>query len=231
MSTQKCQTCSVQRSFCPLPEPLRAVFQELKTNVAYEKREVVFREADACHSIFVVCDGSLKLITESKEGKVLLLRFAGPGEILGLAETILGGKPYECSAIAAEPSVVAVIPRETFMRLVASPGEILLCITRALAEQYAIAQREAKFLAFGETSLARLARLLVEWSQERGERCVDGLHLSPNATHIDLAQWIGSTRETVTRVLGDLSHRGIIERHGDEIVIHESDELKRLAEF
>ena len=107
-----CAACTVQRSFCPLPEDLRVVFERLKTSAAYGKGEVVFHETDACHSVFVVCEGSIKLLTASSQGKVLLLRFAGPGELLGLAEAVQGHAPYECSAIAAEPSIVAIIPRD-----------------------------------------------------------------------------------------------------------------------
>jgi CRP/FNR family cyclic AMP-dependent transcriptional regulator len=224
-----CSTCPIERSFCPLPEDLRSVFEGLKTHAALAKGEAAFHEADPCHSVYIVCTGSLKLVTASSEGRVLLLRFAGPGSLLGAAEAVLGHAPYECSAIAAEPSTLAVIPSETFMRFVATYPESGTRLNIALSEQYKASQRETKFLAFGETSTARLARLLLEWSSERGEVREGSVCIPSHVTHSELAQAIGSTRETVTRILGRLHHRGILERTPDEFVIHSSDELTRLA--
>jgi CRP/FNR family transcriptional regulator len=214
-----------------MPEQLRLTFERLKTSVPYAKGDTAFHEGDPCHSVFVVCEGTMKLSTASNEGKVLLLGFSTPGEILGASEVVSGCDAYESSAVAAEPSVLGVIPREHFTRFIASYPQATCCLTRALAEQYRAAQREAKFLAFGETSTARLARLLLEWSADRGRVAVDGTHIVSHATHTDLAQSIGSTRETVTRILGVLNHKGVIERHPDEIVIRSAEELTRLAAY
>jgi CRP/FNR family transcriptional regulator len=224
LSSHLCSACLVQRSFCPLPEDLQAVFEPLKTTGSYRKGDVAFHESDPCHSVFIVCAGSAKLITAASQGKVLLLRFARPGDLLGIAEAVTG-RPYDCSAIAAEPTVLAQIPRDTFMRLVVSHPAVAWRLTVALSEQYRFAQRETKFLAFGETSTARLARLLLDWSAERGNP------IQSHLTHAELAESIGSTRETVTRILGALSHRGIVERTHDAIVIHRAQELTRLAAF
>ena len=215
-----------------MPEDLRAVFDSLKTSAEYAKGAVVFRETDPCNNVFVVCEGSLKLVTGSREGKVLLLRSAGPGQVLGVAEAVLGeGAPYECSAIAVGPSVVAVIPRDTFMRFVLSYPEACFRMTVALSEQYRWAQQEARFLAFGATSTARLTHLLLDWSADRGEVPADGVHIPSPFTQTELAQSIGTTRETVTRILGDLDRRGILERRPNEIVIRKAEEMIRLADY
>ena len=218
--SHSCSTCPLHQSFCHFPEKLRAAFDGLKTTVAYRKGEVVFHEADRCHSVFAVCEGSVKLVTASSEGRVLLLRFARPGEMLALAEAVLGPGPYGCSAVAAEATILAVIPRDTFMRFISSYPEACVALTVALSQQYKFAQRETKFLGMGDTSTVRLAHVLLEWSRE---------HAPLRVTHGDLAQAIGSTRETVTRVLGNLTHSGIVERRDDEIVILHAGELSRLC--
>lgn len=223
-----CSTCPLHRSFCDLSENLRVAFDGVKTTVAYRKGEVVFDEGDRCHSVFAVCEGSVKLVTASSEGRVLLLRFARPGEMLALAEAVLGPGPYGCSAVAAERSLLAVIPRGTFIRFISSFPEACLALTLALSEQYKFAQRETKFLGMGETSTVRLARLLLEWSGERGTAAADGVHIPLHVTHGDLAQAIGSTRETVTRILGNLTRDHLIERRDDEIVVLQAGELSRL---
>lgn len=228
-SAHPCTACPLHRSFCDFPESLRAAFDGLKTTVAYGTEETIFHEGERCHSVFAVCEGSVKLVTASTGGRVLLLRFALPGEMLALAEAVRAPGPYECSAIAAEPSVLAVIARETFMRFISSYPEACLALTVALSEQYKFAQREARFLGMGDPSIVRLARLLREWSGERGTAAGDGVHIPLHLTHADLAHAIGSTRETVTRILGTLTHDRVIARSNDEIVILDPDELARLA--
>jgi CRP-like cAMP-binding protein len=217
---QSCTACAVHRTFCNFSGEVRAAFNDIKTSVSYRKGETVFHEGDLCRSVFAICDGSVKLITTSNEGRVLLHRFARPGEMLGLAE-VLGAAAYDCSAIAAESSILAVIPRDTFLRFIGSYRQACLGLTVALSEQYKFAQREARFLGFGETSTVRLMELLLEWSDEHG--VIEGV------THGDLAQAIAASRETVTRLLGRLSRAGIIERRGDSIIVLRSNELARIS--
>lgn len=220
-----CSPCQLHH----FPENVRAAFDELKTTVSYRKGEVVFDEGDRCQSVFAVCEGSVKLVTASSEGRVLLLRFARPGEMLALAEAMLGPGPYECSAVAAEPSILAAVPSDTFMRFISSYPEACLALTVALSEQYKFAQRETKFIGMGDPSIVRLAHLLLEWSGERGTAAADGVHVPLHVTHGELAQAIGSTRETVTRVLGNLTRDRLVERRNDEIVILDAEELLRLS--
>jgi CRP/FNR family transcriptional regulator, cyclic AMP receptor protein len=196
-----CSTCPLHQSFCHFPEELRTAFDGLKTTVAYPKGETIFHEGDRCQSVFAVCEGSVKLITTSTDGRSLLLRFALPGEMLGLAEAVLGPTPYDSSAIAAESSILAVIPRETFLRFIGTYPEACLGLTLALSAQYKVAQREAKFLGRGDLSTVRLAHLLLEWSAQFGVAGEDGPRVPLHVTHGDIAQAIGATRETVTRRL------------------------------
>jgi CRP/FNR family transcriptional regulator len=223
-----CNTCPLHRSFCDFPDDLRASLDGLKTTVAYHKNEVIFDEATPCHSVFAVCEGSAKLVTASRKGRVLLLRMVGPGEMLGLAEAVLDA-PYESSAIALESSILAVIPRDTFIRFVSSYPEACARLTVALSEQYRFAQREEKFLGFGEVSTVRLAHLLLVWAAEYGEPTPEGVRIPLHMSHTDLAQAIGATRETVTRILGHLCGAGWIERRADGIVILRRDELALLG--
>lgn len=172
----------------------------------------------------------MKLLTSSREGRGLLLRFCRTLQILGLAEAVLKQPSYQCSAIAAEPAVAAV-PSDTFMRFAASNPELRIRLTTALSEQYRLAQLETKFLAFGGTSTSRLAHLMLEAASERGETQADGVHFPSHVTHLELAQSIGTTLETVTRILGNLNDSGILERTPTEFVIHGTEELHRLGTY
>lgn len=223
--------CKADQPFCPLPESLRMAFDSVKATVAFKKGEAIFRESEPCDAVFLVLQGRVRLSTTSRDGKALLLRFAEPGEMLGVAEAVLGGAPYDCSAVAAEPSVVELVARERFFRFIVSYPEAQLRLTVVLSEQYKAAQRETKFLAFGGTSTSRLSRLLLDWSAADGEIAADGIHIATRLTHTDLAQTIGATRETVTRILSDMHQRGIVERRSNEILIHKANELARLSTY
>ena len=226
-----CAGCPVAGSFCSFSPEVRAVFDGLKTATSLEKGDVAFHDAGPCHSVFVVCSGRMKLVMSSKEGRSLLLRFAGRGQLLGLPEAMLPDTRYQSSAIAVEPTVLAVIPRETFQRFIGSYKEACAHLNYTLSEQYRLAQREARFLALGDTSTARLAHLLLEQIAQSGVLMEDGIHIPLHVTHFELAQSIGSTRETITRVLGHLHHRGVLDRTEDGIVVHAPEELDRLVTY
>jgi len=223
-------SCSAGCANYPLPADLHVPFDEVKTTIRREKGEVLFHEFEPCHSVFVVTLGRMKLITSSREGNALILRFAGPGDVLGAAEA-LHGTAYGASAIVLEPVVLAAVPRDTFLRFINTYPAAAFWLTGVLSEQYTAAQRQAKFIAFGQTSAARLARRLLEWSSEHGRSDTDGIHIPMQVTHSDLAQATSSTRETITRVLRLLRDRGVVERKPDEVVIRKPDELKRLAMY
>lgn len=223
-----CVACTLKKSFCP-PGAIRDVIDRLKTSNLYEPGSTAFHETEPCHSVFLVCSGRVKLMTASRAGKTLLLRLAGEGELLAAADAV-AGVAYSYSAIAAEPTVLSAIPRETFVRLVASYPTLAGRLTNALCEQYEFARKETRFLGFGETSTARLARLLMQWTADDGtEDHQQAPHIPAYVTHTDLAQAIGSTRETVTRILSDLRERGVIVRDHDAIFIRNADALAHLA--
>lgn len=222
-----CSVCTVGRTFCPT-DAIRGVIDRLKTSSLYEAGCTAFHETETCHSVFIVCSGRVKLVTASRGGRTLLLRLAGEGELLAAAEAV-AGVPYACSAIAAEPTVLAAIPRETFIRLVSSYPELARRLTKSLSEEYGFAREETRFLGFGETSSVRLAHLLISWATDDGTERHQPAHIPAFVTHADLAQAIGSTRETVTRILSDFRHRGVIVREDESIVIRDADELSHLA--
>lgn len=228
-SHPSCASCRLHRSFCDLSEEIRTAFELLKTTMSYRKGDVVFQEGERCESVFALCEGSVKLVANSRDGRGLLVRFVIPGEVLGLAEAVLGPTPFEYSAIAVEPSVLAVIARERFMRLINSYPRAARALTIALSEQYKDAQHATKFLAFGETATLRLARILLEWAAERGEPFEGGVRIPLVMTHLELAQTVGATRETVTRILGNLTRAGVLERRAGGIVIRRLGDVVHLA--
>jgi CRP/FNR family transcriptional regulator len=80
---------------------------------------------------FVLCSGKAKLSTTSREGKVLILKIAEAGEVLGLS-AVISGEPFEVTAETAGPCQVNFVEREVLMRLMKKNGEFGLHASRAL---------------------------------------------------------------------------------------------------
>jgi CRP/FNR family transcriptional regulator len=207
-----CTACvRTPASFCDLSQASRAALNAAAFPALYPAGAVLFGEGDLPRGVFIVCSGRAKVLTSSAEGKTLIVRIAGPGEVLGVSATV-NGKPYEVSAETLDPSQLSFVKRNDFLRLLNGNAEMALNAVRQLSAKYHAAQREIRSLGLANTTAEKLAHLLLDWCGSR-----DAVHIA--FTHEEIAQMIGSTRETVTRVLSDFRHGSLIEVNGANIVL------------
>jgi CRP-like cAMP-binding protein len=225
-----CRDCAAvhEHGFCPLPADLLDEFETMRATRVFDKGEFIYVGGEEGRFVFILCSGRVKLLSESAEGKVLLIRFAGVGEVLAAGEAIRDA-PYDDSAVAAERSLVTAIPRAEFLTFVRAHPRASLRLTTSLSNQYKGAQRKIRFLAFGHTSSARLAGLLLEWAAQRGEPVPGGVRVALRLSQAEIAQKIGSNRETVTRLLSELSRNGVVEKGSGSITIRDSERLRRAS--
>ena len=113
----------------------------------------------------MLCSGKVKLSTTSRDGKVLILKMAEPGEALGLS-AVISGTPYEVTAETAGPCQVNFIDRESLMKLLDKYGELGLHSAQALSREFQSAYRDIHELVLARSSAGKLARLLLSWSGE-----------------------------------------------------------------
>jgi CRP/FNR family transcriptional regulator len=146
------------------------------------------------------------------------LKIVNPGELLGVSATMLG-KPYEVSAETIEPSQVNFIKRDDFLRLLTASPETCFHTTQQLSEKYYAAQREIRALGLSQSTSEKLARLLLDWCDQTGEETARGTRLKVLITHEEIAEMIGTTRETVTRLLNDFKRRMIIDVKGSSLFV------------
>lgn len=214
-----CTGCSlIPGSFCNLSVAARTALSAVKFTAIYPPGAVLFGEGDLPRGVFILCSGRAKVATSSTEGKTLIMRIAEPGEILGISAA-LNGKPYEVSAETMTPAQLTFIKRNDFLRLLQSNAELCLNAVRQLSAKYHAAQREIRSLGLAHTTSEKLAHLLLEWCDAHGTPTRRGTRVQVLYTHEQIAQMIGSTRETVTRVLAELRHGEIIEVLGPNIVV------------
>ena len=225
-----CSECDVrfERLFCNMTASTVADLESIKFTGLYPKGSLLFVEGEQPRGIFILCSGRAKLTTSSTEGKVLIVKIAEPGEILGISATILG-KPYEVSAETIEPAQLNFIKRDDFMKFLNTHADASMHTAQALSEKYHAAQREIRSLGLAQTTGEKLAKLLLEWCDRNGEPTPKGIRLKVLLTHEEIAQMIGTTRETVTRLLSDLKRRKIIDVKGSTVNVLLRDDLAQMV--
>lgn len=226
---EDCIACPVHkdRLFCNLPENALAGLDAISSSATYPRGSVLFVEGQSPRGVFILCNGKVKLFGTSSSGKALIFRIADPGEIIGLPST-LSGKPYELTAEALEPIQANFIRRDDFLMFLRKYGEAALRVAQMLGEIYHATCREVRYLGLSSSAAEKLARFILDLrpakNSEPGKtRVVLGL------THEEVANMIGTSRETVSRLFAGLKSKQFVDIHGTTLTILNKGALERLA--
>jgi CRP/FNR family cyclic AMP-dependent transcriptional regulator len=214
---ENCRNCKAAGFFCNLSASAKAHFEEIKITSGYPKHSTLFRENEEARGIYVLCEGQAKISMSSSEGKTLILRIAHPGEVLGLTE-VLAGNPYGITVETLHTSRVSFVRREDFLRFLAQHPEAYSNIARELSSHYHQACEQLRTVGLSSSISERLARLFLDWSATAPES-VNGKKIKVPLTHEEIGEFIGTTRESVTRTLSDLKNRHLIVLQGATLTI------------
>jgi len=227
---ENCLTCKTrsERLFCDLPQAALEAFEAIKYATAYPKGAVLFVEGQAPRGIFVLCKGRVKLSICATDGKTLIVKIAEAGEVLGLSASV-SGKPYELTAETIDPCQVNFVKRDDFLHFLKEHSDACFKVAEQLSEKYNTACHEVRSLGLSHSAGEKLAKLLLEWSSKNGESAKPEPHVKLALTHEEIAQMIGTSRETVTRLFGDLKKRQIVQTKGSTLVIRNKGALKMIA--
>lgn len=227
---ESCLTCKLRadRIFCNLPASALKTFEDIKYATAYPQGAVLFVEGQLPRGIFVLCKGSVKLSINSPSGRTIIVKLAEPGEVLGLSATI-SGKTYEVTAETIDPCQVNFVKRDDFLRFLKDDVEACFKVAEQLSEKYHNACKEAGALGLSHSAAEKLAKLLLEWSSKNGDGGRGEPRLKLRLTHEEIAQMIGTSRETVTRLFADMKKRQIVQSKGSTLVIRNTAALRELA--
>lgn len=227
---ENCLACKMRADhiFCDLPAAALQSFENIKYATAYPKGAVLFVEGQSPRGILVLCKGRVKLSICSPDGKTLILKIAEPGEVLGLSASV-SGKPYELTAETVDPCQINFVKREDFLRFLRENAEACLRVAEQLSEKYNSACREIRSLGLSHSAAEKLAKLLLEWSAKNGEAAKAEPRVKLALTHEEIAQMIGTSRETVTRLFADLKKRQIVQSKGSTLLIRNKAALKALV--
>jgi len=226
---ESCMGCKASREgfFCRFSRKVLRSIDEISQHIVMPDEAVLFVEGQTPRGIFIICSGVVKLSTASKEGKVLILKQAEAGEVLGLSAAI-SGTNYEMTAETAVPCQLNFITRQDLMTLLQNESEVGVHAALWLSREFQGAYRDIHDLVLARSSSGKLARLLLSCAP-RGFEKSDELHLRSFMTHEEMAQRIGSSRETVTRLLTELKKKRLIRLEGATLVIRDRTGLEALA--
>jgi CRP/FNR family transcriptional regulator, cyclic AMP receptor protein len=225
---ESCITCPhrEERLFCDLAPPAVQRLAAITSASSYPKGATLFVEGQAARGVFILCSGRVKLSTSSIDGKTLIVRIADPGEVLGLPATVTG-KPYELTAEVLEPTQANFISRTDFLAFLREFGEAALHVAQQLGETYHAAIAEMRSIGLSHSAGEKLARFLLDWCNIHGTGQGE-IHAKLTLTHEEIAQMIGASRETVTRLFADFKRRQLLEIKGSTLVVRDKSKLQQV---
>ena len=226
---ENCFACPYreERLFCNLPDAALKALSAISSSAVYPEGATLFVEGQPARGVFILCSGWVKLSTSSVDGRTLILRFAEAGEVLGLPATVTG-TCYELTADVIEPGQAHFIARTEFLGFLKNHGEAALRVAQQLGETYRSAIAEMRTIGLSHSAGEKLARFLLEWAskspKENGQVRINRIF-----KHEEIAQMIGSSRETVTRLLADFRKNQILEVTGSALIIKSPRKLESIA--
>jgi CRP-like cAMP-binding protein len=188
------------------------------------RRRVIFLPGDPGSSVFFVNGGRVKISRVTRDGKELTLAYRGPGEIFG-ENCVVDGGPREEMAEAMENALVSEVPREEFEALLEKHPSIGARLTRVLCQRIRDLEGKMEDLVFKDVN-AKLAELLLQLAEDYGVDDERGTLVAMKITHQEMANLIGSTRETVSLTLSQFKKQGLIATEGRKIIITDKEGLR-----
>jgi len=190
------------------------------------RREVVYLPGDPGSHVFFVNGGRIKVSKVTRDGKALTLNYCGPSEVFGESCLVDGG-PREEMAEAMENSMITAIERADFEKLLQLHPSLGYQMTRLLARRRRDLENKLETLVFRDVT-SKLAELLLRLAAEYGVDDSRGTLVALKITHQELANLIGSTRETVSLTLSTFKKKKFICTDGRKVIISDAESLRAL---
>jgi len=197
-------------------------------NCLHARGTVLFAEGEQTRGVYILRSGAASVSVSSSDGRVLIVRIARAGDLLGL-NSILRSSHHDTTVRVLEPSCTDFIFRREFIDLLARSKPVNNAVLRIISKELADLTERAKSLLLSQTTSAKLAKLLLEWCEESEQVEVGLVRIDKKFTHEQIAQMIGSTRETVTRLFSGFLRSQTIRINSGGILIVDPIILESIA--
>jgi len=202
----------------------KMIIREAGSTVHYPKGHVIFAAGDISDRVFLLESGWVKIYRLSADGKrVTVGRIRSPGEMMGLAETLLEVE-RTCFAGAINNVTMVVLRKDEFEQLMAKHPFLAIKVSKLLA----VRMREAEGIIHEMVcwqAPGRLALMLMKMGDRCGKETKNGIILDVQLTHEEIASMVGTSRQTVTSLLNTFKQEKSIAYEGRTIRILDPDKL------
>ncbi|MDK2918276.1 MAG: family transcriptional regulator, cyclic receptor protein [Candidatus Petromonas sp.] len=190
----------------------------------YNKGSIIFMEGDKGEAFYFIKSGKIKIYRSSKDGKELILNIYGKNNVFAEV-TIFNDVSYPATAEVIEDAVVGMILNSDLEKLIKVNSELGLNLIKVLNKRLYNAQLKLKQIALNDT-YSRTAQAIIRLAEEHGKNKSEGVELKLELSRQELANMIGTARETVSRILSQFKKEGAIEISRKRIVIKDIRKLK-----
>ena len=213
--------------FSDLPEKDLQQMDSITRMEAVKRRQFIYLPGDAASTVFLLKAGRVKLSRVNEEGKEITLAILEPGEVFGEME-ILEGMPRDTVAEALDDVSICVMNRSDFEQMLKKDPNTSIRLTKLIGMRLKRIESRIEDLVFRDVP-ARLAHLLLQLSEGIGANDQGEIRLPVKITHQELANLIGSTRETVSATLGDFKRKGLVNSNQRRISIRDPHVVFQIA--
>ena len=222
--TESCLVCQLRNDsfFCQLPKPVLQAWEKVKHPAVFPEGAVIFVEGQAPRGVYLVCQGQVKLSMTGSDGTTLIVRLAEAGEVLGLHAAVTG-QPYELTAETLHPCQLNYVSQHDFQQFLEQYGDACLHAAQHLSHDCQSAYDLIRSIGLSHKVGDRLAKLLLQWAAQ-----LAGVATAVGPTHEEIAQLIGTSRETVTRLFADLRKKKVAHLSGSTLLIQNKPALEKM---
>lgn len=226
----ECRECKwrTDNFFCQMEPDVLQAFNSITFASVYPNDALLYAEGEQPQGLFILCYGSVKLSISSGSGKTLIKRMIQPGETLGLS-SVLSGNAYKATAEVVTPSQLKFVKRDDFLRFIGEHRDVQFNIARQLIEECESDANQIRALGLANSAAERLAQLLLAWCDQSGYPSQSGMRFPVAVTHEDISQMIGTSRETVTRLLKSFREKKILTIRRSSMTLHKKEDLEDLT--
>ena len=210
-----------------LPEAARVSLLAVARQHRWSRGSVVLHAEDTAETLYALQNGHARLYRLGSNAREVTVNVHGPGELLGLGALLSGGT-YGLYAEAMDDLSALMIGGEALRELMARFPDLSVALSTQVVRQTRGLQDRLSQLVFLEVS-QRLALALLELANESGEASETQVALRGRISHQDLAHAVGSTRETITKLLGEFRSKGLLDLGYRRIVVMDRSGLERAA--
>lgn len=186
----------------------------------YAKDDVVFHADESGDVFCLIKEGQVKVTMISPEGKEIILSLLGPGEFFG-EMALIEDEPRSATVVATEALELVTIWRSDFLQILAENFSITKKVLMEMSHRLRNASNRIESLATMDV-YGRLARFFLDLAREQGKSLDNGYVAVTRPTHQAIANMIGTSRETVSRLIHDLMRQNLLLSEGKTIYLRKS---------